>query len=243
MTVVEAAPRVMGRAVSPPLSRFFADAHQAFGATLLTHTLVSAINGSGGHVGSVTLGDGSELEADLVVVGIGVLAEDNLAHQCELLCGDGIAVDEQMRTSDPDISAIGDCAYFPSAWAGGAARLESVQNATDQARVVAKRLAGGEAAYTALPWFWSDQGDLKLQIAGLLRDADLFVTRGDPETRAFSIFAFAGQTLRAVESVNRGGDHMAARRILMEGRVLTPEEAADSAFDLKGFAMGRIPAG
>lgn len=243
VTVVEAAPRVMGRAVSPPLSRFFADAHRAFGATLLTHTLVSAISGPEGRVRSVTLGDGTELEADLVAVGIGVLAEDSLAHACDLRCGDGIAVDDHMRTSDPDISALGDCANFPSAWAGGPARLESVQNATDQARVVAKRLAGGDAAYTALPWFWSDQGDLKLQIAGLLRDADLFVTRGDPETRAFSIFAFAGQVLRAVESVNRGGDHMAARRILTDGLVLTPEEAADPAFDLKAFAMGRRPGG
>ena len=240
VTVIEAAPRVMGRAVSPTLSRFFADAHQAFGATLLTHTLVSGLEGSGGRVTGVTLGDGTTLPADLVVVGIGVLAEDALAHECGLECRDGITVDDRMRTSDPDISAIGDCANFPSLWAGGMARLESVQNATDQARVVAKRLAGGDMAYAALPWFWSDQGDLKLQIAGLLRDADLFVMRGDPVTRAFSIFAFAGPTLRAVESVNRGGEHMAARRIIAENRVLTAEQAADPGFDLKALAMGRM---
>lgn len=239
VTVVEAAPRVMGRAVSPPLSRFFADAHQAFGATLLTHTLVAGLEGTGGRVTGVTLGDGTRLDADLVVVGIGVLAEDSLARDGGLDCGDGITVDDHMRTSDPDISAIGDCAFFPSVWAGGPARLESVQNATDQARTVAKRLAGHDTAYAALPWFWSDQGDLKLQIAGLLRDADMFVMRGDPQARAFSIFAFAGPALRAVESVNRGGDHMAARRIIAEQRVLTPEQAADAAFDLKGLAMGR----
>lgn len=242
VTIVEAAPRVMGRAVSPPLSRFFAEAHQAFGATLLTHTLVSGLEGSGGRVTGVILGDGTKLPADLVVVGIGVLAEDALAHECGLDCRDGITVDDRMRTSDPDISAIGDCACFPSLWAGGMARLESVQNATDQARIVAKRLAGGDMAYAALPWFWSDQGDLKLQIAGLLRDADLFVTRGDPQARAFSIFAFAGATLRAVESVNRGGEHMAARRIVAEGLPLTADQAADPAFDLKALAMGRAKA-
>lgn len=243
VTIVEAAPRVMGRAVSPPLSRFFADAHRAFGATLLTSTLVSAINGADGRAKSVTLGDGTDLPADLVVVGIGVLAEDALARDCGLECGDGITVDDRMRTSDPDISAIGDCAFHPNRWAGGLARLESVQNATDQARIVAKRLSGGDLAYTALPWFWSDQGDLKLQIAGLLRDADIFVTRGDPKARAFSIFAFAGPALRAVESVNRGGDHMAARRIIAENMVLTADEAADPAFDLKALAMGRRPKG
>lgn len=242
VTVVEAAPRVMGRAVSPPLSHFFADAHRAFGATLHMHTFVSALNGADGRVKSVALNTGAEIPADLVVVGIGVLAEDALAHECGLECGDGISVDERMLTSDPDISAIGDCAFHPNIWSGGHARLESVQNATDQARVVAKRLAGGDMTYNALPWFWSDQGDLKLQIAGLLRDADLFVTRGDPQTRAFSIFAFAGPTLRAVESVNRGGEHMAARRIVAEGLPLSAEQAAAPAFDLKALAMGRAKA-
>lgn len=240
VTVIEAAPRVMGRAVSPPLSRFFAAAHRAFGITLHTTTLVSAIEGFDGRARGVVLSDGTKLAADLVVVGIGVLAEDALAHDCALDCGDGILVDAQLRTSDPDISAIGDCAYHPSVWSGGLTRLESVQNATDGARIVAKRLAGGAADYNALPWFWSDQGDLKLQIAGLLRDADTFVTRGEPDSRAFSIFAFAGETLRAVESVNRGGDHMAARRILVERKVLTQTQAADQGFDIKAFAMGRL---
>ena len=239
--VVEAAPRVMGRAVSPPLSRFFADAHTAFGATVLTHSIVAAIDGDGQRATGVTLGDGSRLPADLVVVGIGVLSEDRLAHGCYLACGDGIKVDETLLADDPDISAIGDCAWHPNAWAGGMARLECVQNAADGARVVAKRLAGKTATYNTLPWFWSDQGDLKLQIAGLLRDADVFVTRGDPESRAFSIFAFAGETLRAVESVNRGGEHMAARRIIADAMPLTPQQAADQSFDLKALAMRRPP--
>ena len=239
VTVVEAAPRVMGRAVSPPLSRFFAEAHAVFGATVLTHTTVAAIEGDGIRATGVTLGDGSRLPAELVVVGIGVLSEDRLAHACDLACGDGISVDGSLTTSDPHISAIGDCAWHPNSWAGGMTRLECVQNAADGARVVAKRLAGKTATYDTLPWFWSDQGDLKLQIAGLLRDADTFVLRGDPGARAFSVFAYCGQTLRAVESVNRGGDHMAARRIIADARPLTPDEASDPAFDLKALATGR----
>lgn len=239
VAVIEAAPRVMGRAVSAPISRFFADAHEGFGAALHLLATVASIEGEGGRVSRVVLGDGRVLPADLVVLGIGVLAEDGLARDGGLDCGDGVSVDDRLRTSDPNVSAIGDCAYHPNIWAGGAARLESVQNATDGARVVAKRLAGGDMTYTALPWFWSDQGDLKLQIAGLLRDADTFVVRGDPGARAFSVFAFAGATLRAVESVNRGGDHMAARRIIAEGIPITPEQAADAAFDLKALAMRR----
>ena len=113
-----------------------------------------------------------------------------------------------------------------------------MQNASDQARVVAKRLAGGDMAYSALPWFWSDQGDLKLQIAGLLRDADTFVTRGEPDARAFSVFAFAGDTLRAVESVNRGGEHMAARRIIADGRALTPGPGRRCALRPEGAGDG-----
>ncbi len=239
VTVIEAAPRVMGRAVSPPLSRFFAEAHGAFGATVHTNTIVAGIEGVDGHVTQVVLRDGSTIDADLVVVGIGVLAEDALAHDSDLACGDGITVDDTLLTGDASISAIGDCAWHPNAFAGGMARLECVQNAADGARVVAKRLAGKASNYTTLPWFWSDQGDLKLQIAGLLRDADLFITRGEPESRAFSIFGFASQTLRAVESVNRGGEHMAARRIIAEAKPLTPDQAADPAFDLKALAMGR----
>ena len=251
VTIVEAAPRVMGRAVSAPVSRFFASAHRAFGATLHTHAMVSGIATHEGRL-AVSLKDGTMLPADLVVAGIGVLAEDALAQACGLACGDGILVDDRMRTSDPHISAIGDCACHPNIWAGAKLRLESVQNAADQARVVARRLAGGDLAggdlaggdlaYAALPWFWSDQGDLKLQIAGLLRDADTFALRGDPDSRAFSVFAFAGETLRAVESVNRGGDHMAARRLLAERIAITPDEAADPAFDLKSRAMRRTAA-
>jgi 3-phenylpropionate/trans-cinnamate dioxygenase ferredoxin reductase subunit len=172
-------------------------------------------------------------------LGIGVIAEDQLAQDCGLACDNGVVVDAQMRTSDAYVSAIGDCCSHPNVWHGGNLRLESVQNATDQARIVARRLVGRSESYSALPWFWSDQGDLKLQIAGLLADADTFVLRGDPKARAFSVFGFAGDKLRCVESVNRGGDHMAARRLISENMSLSATQAGDISFDLKAYAMRR----
>ena len=203
---------------------------------------VAAIEGAGGRVAAVRLADGRTLPVDLVVVGIGILAAEKLAAAAGLAVDNGIVVDSAMTSSDPDISAIGDCAAHPNVFAGRRIRLESVQNASDQARVVAKKLAGKPANYDALPWFWSDQGDLKLQIAGLIEGCDTFVTRGDPAARSFSVFGFSAGKLRVVESVNRAADHMIARRLIAAGTPLTPEEAAEAAFDLKARAMAK-PAG
>ena len=235
VTLVEIA-RLMGRAVSEPLSEFFAGAHRAFGANLRLGVGVTGILGSN-RVEGVALSDGEVLPADLVVVGVGALAEDLLAREAGLECDNGVVVDEELRTSDPDISAIGDCASFPNAALGFRTRLESVQNAVDQARLVAARLAGKAAkAYDALPWFWSDQGDLKLQIAGLSHGVDRWVLRGDLETRAFAVFGFRNGKLAVVETVNRVGDHAAARRIVGTAKTLTPEDAANPAFDLRALA-------
>ncbi|MBC9881734.1 FAD-dependent oxidoreductase [Bradyrhizobium sp. INPA01-394B] len=236
VTIVEVAPRVMGRAVSPQTSNFFADAHRAFGAELRLNVGVEKIEGNAGRARAVHLTDGSVLSADLVLLGTGVVAEDRLARDSGLVCEDGLVVNARLVTSDPDISAIGDCSFHPNVWQGGEVRLESVQNATDQARVVAKRLAGRPVDYSSLPWFWSDQGDLKLQIAGLLVDSDKVVVRGEIARRAFSVFCFSGDRLRCVESVNRGGDHMAARRIIGDNIALSPAEARDPSFDLKAHA-------
>jgi len=175
----------------------------------------------------------------VAIVGVGVTAEDALALEAGLDCADGVVVDAHLVSSDPAISAIGDCARFPHARLGQALRLESVQNATDQAKLVARRLAGKIEPYDALPWFWSDQGDLKLQIAGLAHGVDQWVTRGRPEARAFAIFGFREGALGVVETVNRGGDHMAARRILAAGTPLTPEQAGDESVDLRKLALGR----
>lgn len=236
VTVVEIA-RPMGRAVSPILSDFYAEAHRAFGVRLLLGVGVAAIEGTD-KAEAVALADGAIIPADLVLVGVGVEAEDALARAAGLECRNGVVVDAFLVTSDPAISAIGDCAAFPHAALGCMTRLESIENAVDQAKCVAARLAGKAAPYDALAWFWSDQGDLKLLIAGLSHGVDRWAARGDPATRAFSTFGFRNGKLAAVESVNRPGDHAAARRILAAGKMLTLEQAADPAFDLRALAKG-----
>ncbi len=239
VTIVEIADRPMGRAISPAMSAFFLDAHKGFGATFELGLGVAALHGEGGRVREVELSDGRRLPADLVIVGVGVTAEDTLAMEAGLDCADGIVVNDRLVSSDPAISAIGDCARFPHAGFGAQLRLESVQNATDQAKCVARRLTGKPEPYDALAWFWSDQGDLKLQIAGLSHGAARWAIRGRPESRAFSVFSFQANKLLAVETVNRGGDHMAARRILTAGTPLTPEQAADESLDLRKLALGK----
>ncbi len=236
VTVVEIA-RPMGRAVSALLSDFYLKAHHGFGVKFRIGRGVTAITGDG-KAEAVTLTDGEILPADVVIVAVGIVAEDQLARDCGLECANGIVVDAHLATSDPAISAIGDCADFPNAALGLRTRLESVQNAVDQAKCVAARLVGRPKPYDALAWFWSDQGDLKLMIAGLPHDVDQWVVRGDPATRAFSTFGFRGGRLAVVESVNRAGDHAAARRILGAGKTLTPEQAANPAFDLRALAKG-----
>ena len=236
VTVVEIA-RPLGRAVSPSTSDFFLDAHKAFGARVRLGVGVEAIEGANGAVAAVVLGDGERLAADLVIVGVGVLAEDRLAREAGLACDNGIVVDGELVASDPAVSAIGDCAQFPHHSAGQLLRLESVQNATDQAKCVARRLTGKPERYAALPWFWSDQGDLKLQIAGLSNGVDRWTLRGDPNNRAYAVFGFRGGALAVVETVNRGAEHMAARRIIGGHLPITPDEAADPAFDLRKLAL------
>ena len=236
VTVVEIA-RPLGRAVSSVMSDFFLKAHGGFGAKFRIGRGVTAISGAG-KPEAVVLTDGEVLPADLVIVGVGVTAEDRLARDCGLECMNGIVVDEYLQSSDPAISAIGDCADFPHAALGFRTRLESIQNAVDQAKCVAARIVGKAKPYDALAWFWSDQGDLKLMIAGLPHGVDAWIVRGDPGTRAFSAFGFREGRLAVVESVNRAGDHAAAKRILATGKTVTPEQAADPAFDLRALAKG-----
>jgi 3-phenylpropionate/trans-cinnamate dioxygenase ferredoxin reductase component len=231
VTVVELADRLMRRAVSPAVSHHYRTLHERQGNRVLSGAAVAALHGNGS-VTAVELTDGTILPADLVVVGIGVVPNTEVAAEAGLAVDNGIVVDEHMSTSDPDISAIGDCAVYPSKHAGGQVRLESVQNAVDHARCLAARLTGAAEPYASVPWFWSNQFDAKLQIAGIAAGYDEAVVHGDPTDGAFSVFCFREQRLVAVESVNRVPDHMAARRLLMAGGSLHPWEL-DEEFDLK----------
>ncbi|MDA3644042.1 FAD-dependent oxidoreductase [Saccharopolyspora indica] len=240
VTVLEAADRPMARVLSAPMADFVANAHLRAGVDLRVGEGVASFEGRDGRVSAVTSALDGRYPADLVLVGVGVTPRTDLAERAGLAVDDGVLVDDSLRTSDERIHAIGDCARFPSHHLGARTRLESVQNATDQARHVARTVLDGPAPYRDVPWFWSDQGDLRLQIAGLGLPGDDEVLRGDVGAGKFSVFRFRGGELAAVESANRPADHLAARRLLAADSPLRPEQAADPAFDLKAHAK-RVP--
>jgi 3-phenylpropionate/trans-cinnamate dioxygenase ferredoxin reductase subunit len=231
--VVELASRVMARAVTAEISEYFEAQHKAAGIRIHLGVQATGIENDGDRVAGVSLSDGRHITADLVVVGVGVLPNVELAAEAGLPVASGIIVNEQLLTSDPNISAIGDCALFASPRFGGSLRLESVQNATDHARCVAARLTGDAKTYDGLPWFWSDQADDKLQIAGLTTGYDEVVVRGDRAARSFSAFCYKAGMLVGIESVNRAADHVFGRKLLGMNRSLAAEQAADPGFDLK----------
>jgi 3-phenylpropionate/trans-cinnamate dioxygenase ferredoxin reductase subunit len=231
--VVELATRVMARAVTAEISEYFEAQHKAAGIRIHLGVQATSIENDGADVAGVSLSDGRHIPADLVVVGVGVLPNVELAAEAGLPVASGIIVNEQLLTSDSNISAIGDCALFASPRFGGSLRLESVQNATDHARCVAARLTGDAKTYDGLPWFWSDQGDDKLQIAGLTTGYDQVVVRGDRAARSFSAFCYKSGMLVGIESVNRAADHVFGRKLLGMNRSVAAEQAGDPTFDLK----------
>ncbi|WP_298967812.1 FAD-dependent oxidoreductase [uncultured Methylobacterium sp.] len=238
VTVIEGAPRPLGRAVSAEMAAVVERTHVAAGVTFRFGAAVTAITGTERATG-VAMADGEAVAADLILVGIGVLPNQEIAEAAGLPVANGIAVDAMLATPDPAVSALGDCAAHPSPFADGArVRIESVQNAVDGARCIAARLLGRPAPFAAVPWFWSDQGPMKLQMAGLAAPHDRAVVRGDPESGGFSVFCYRAGRLVGVESLNRPADHMIARRLLAAGIGPSPDQAADTAFDLKGFAAG-----
>lgn len=234
VTVVEAAPRVMGRAVAPAVSEWFQALHRCMGTDVRTGTGVAALEGSD-RVEAVVLADGTRLPADLVLVGIGAVPNDELARAAGLACPNGIATDAQGRTADLGVWAAGDCALTPNPYAGGPFRLESVQNAIDQAKCVAAAILGSDKPYDAVPWFWSDQGSAKLQTTGLPIDPEAHVLRGDPNLGRFTVFHLKGGRIIAADSVNMPADHMAARRLVAARAVIAPETLADPAIPLKSL--------
>jgi 3-phenylpropionate/trans-cinnamate dioxygenase ferredoxin reductase subunit len=232
--VIEASSRALGRVVSAPVSEAVQAAHEARGVAFSFNEAVVALHATDGHVSSVELGSGERISADLVLVSIGVVPNSELAAACGLTVHNGVVVDARLLTEDPNISSIGDCAAFPfAADDGRMVRLESVQNAVDQARCVADRLTGKIEAYDQVPTFWSDQAGLRLQMAGLARGDEDVVVRRDPATGNFSAYCYREDVLVAVESVNRLPDHMQARKLLRMKISPSREQAGDPAFDLK----------
>ena len=230
VTLVEAAPRILQRVAAPETSDYFRAVHAAHGVTILEGTGLARLLGTG-RVSGAVLADGREIAADFVIVGVGITPNTALAQAAGLAIDNGIATDAQGRTSDPAIWAAGDCASFP--WKGGRLRLESVGNAIDQAEVVAENMLGAGKDYVAQPWFWSDQYDVKLQIAGLNTGYDRIVTRREGE--AVSFWYYAGPTLLAVDAMNDPRAYMIGKRLIEMGKSPDPAAVADPASNLKAL--------
>lgn len=234
VTVLEAAERLMARVVAPLVSGFYFDLHAGHGVDVVLGTTVSELVGRDGHIAAVRTQDGREFAADLLIVGIGVIPNDDLARAAGLETSGGIIVDACSRTSDPVIAAAGDCTVRRLD-DGTFRRLESVQNAIEQGKSAAAALLGKERPFTAAPWFWSDQYDVKLQMAGLATGFDQVVTRGDPASRKFSAFYFRAGNLIAIDSLNQPAEHMTGRKLLDKGVSPTPQQAADTGFPLNSL--------
>lgn len=234
VTVVEAQSRVLARVAGPALSAFFADVHRAAGVTLLLDAAVECLEEDAGRVGAVRLAGGELLPADIVIVGIGIVPAVEPLTAAGAVVSDGVEVDGLCRTSLPDIFAIGDCARHANRYADGAAiRLESVQNAADMATTVAGVLTGSAQPYEAVPWFWSNQYDLKLQTVGLSRGHDEEIVRGDPATRRFSTIYRRDGRVIAFDCVNMVRDYVQGRALVMAGARVDTAALADPDIPLK----------
>jgi 3-phenylpropionate/trans-cinnamate dioxygenase ferredoxin reductase subunit len=236
VTVVEAAPRVLARVAGAEISAFYQQAHRDAGVTILTGQGVDSLlpsSGAPGHVDGVMLADGRVLPADFVIAGVGLVPNDTLARDAGLHADNGIWVDEFCRTEDPAILAIGDCSNHPSAFLGRRVRLESVPNAIEQARVAAATIAGVPSAYAAIPWFWSDQYDLKLQAVGLSDGHDQVVLRGSMQAKSFLVFYLRRGVLISADAVNKPGEFLVAKRLVQAQAVPDIAILADSGRALK----------
>jgi 3-phenylpropionate/trans-cinnamate dioxygenase ferredoxin reductase subunit len=238
VTVLEMADRVMSRVVCPQISAFYAAEHARHGVRILSHARVRALAARPGsnRVRGVVTEDGEEHAADCVVAGCGALPADRLAAACGLACENGIVVDERCRTSDPAIYAAGDCTSHPSPHYGRRLRLESVDNAFEQGASAALNMLGLQTAHAKVPWFWSDQYDLRLIIVGVSQGYDTVVMRGDPATRVFCACYLRDGELIAIDTVNSPKDQMAARKLIAAHARPNPDRLADPAVPLKDAA-------
>ena len=238
--VIESQPRLLARAFPPFISDYVAAAHRQRGVTLELGRAVRALNGREGHVEGVLLDDGRVLNCDLVVIGIGVIPNMELAQAAGIACGDGILVDALGRTSAPNVLAAGDVASMegcPFRGTSSRTRLESIQAASDGARAAASGLVGRPEPVSTVPWFWSDQHDLNFQMAGLAAPGDQTVVRGALASDRFTVFYLRGGIVAAAHSVNRPAEHMLARRLISRRARIHAEVLADASADLKPFSI------
>jgi 3-phenylpropionate/trans-cinnamate dioxygenase ferredoxin reductase subunit len=236
VVVVEMAPRLMMRVVSEAVSAFYLKEHLSHGADIRLNATVRSFVGKGGMLAGVELADGTTISADCAVVGVGVEPNVELAAEAGLACEDGILTDEYGQTSDDSIFAAGDCTRHPNDLVSGRVRLESVQNAVDQAKHAALAMLGEKVPYREVPWFWSDQYDLKLQIAGLSSGHDRQVVRGDPATRSFAVFYLRRGTVVAVDAVNAASEYMFGRKLIAARAHVSPARLADASIPMKELA-------
>ena len=236
-TVIERESRVLARVASPALSAFFQDFHRAKGVTIETDANVAALEGKDGHVTGIRLGDGRVVPCDMALIGVGAIANDELAREAGLACQNGIVVDLTARTDDPFIYAIGDVTNRPLPLYERSFRLESVPNALEQAKQAAAAICGKPAPVPEVPWFWSDQYDIRLQIAGLPFDVAEIVTRGDIASGKFALFHLtADGVVQSIEAVNAAPEFMGGRRIIAKRKQLTRARIEDMAISMQELA-------
>lgn len=236
VTVLEMEDRVLARVTSPIMSAFFAEEHTRQGSEIRTGARMASLKGKDGAVTTAVLADGTELHADIVLVGIGILPNVELAEEAGIACSNGILTDRDARTNDPRVFAAGDCAARPLVHYGRKGRLESVHNAIEQGKLAAAAIMGKPRPVEDCPWFWSDQFDLKLQIAGLSQDYDETVLRGDPADRKFAVFYLRNGQLIAVDAINSPPEFIVSKKLIMSGAHLAPEILGDTSQSMKEIA-------
>jgi len=234
VTVVEALPRVLARVTAPQISAFYERVHRGHGVDLRTGVGVHALEANGDAC-TVVLADGTRLAADIVVIGVGLIPNTELAEAAGIEVSNGIVVDRYSVTSDPDIVAAGDCTNHDNVFLGRRLRLESVPNALEQARVAAASILGKPRVYDAVPWFWSDQYDLKLQMVGLSQGHDDLIVRGDMDANSFTAFYLKDGVVISADSVNRPQDFIVAKRLVAERAAVPSERLRDDAVPLKSL--------
>ncbi|SMF61434.1 NAD(P)/FAD-dependent oxidoreductase [Allosphingosinicella indica] len=235
VVLLEAMDRVLARVAGPPISRFYEAEHRAQGVDVRLGVTVDCIEGAEDRVRGVRLADGTTIDADIAIVGIGIDPAVGPLMEAGAECSNGVHVDEYCRTSLPHIYAIGDCAAHENRFAGARVRIESVQNATDQAATAARAILGMPEPYAAVPWFWSNQYDLRLQTVGLSARHDDLVVRGDPAARSFAVIYLKGGRVLALDCVNATKDYVQGRKLVTDAMAVDRDRLADAATPLKSL--------